>query len=85
VCVVCGVRGEAVSAEKPALCRTWRVGRYTATLTAPFPRRGQICHATIEWSPRQPKDLTAEEWEAYRAGRDECLRELGLSGLATAL
>lgn len=73
-----------MSAQSAALSRTWRVGRYRATLTVP-PVANGVLHACIEWQPHTPSDLTAEELEAYRLGRDRAFRELGLSALIVEL
>lgn len=67
-----------MSAQAPALARSWTVGRYQVTLTVQRPRRGRVAHAHVEWSPSVPKGLTAAEWHEYRAGRDAALAELGL-------
>lgn len=59
-----------------AFTRSWCAGRYTATLTSPLPRAGEVRSAAIEWSPAVPKRLTADELHAYRAGRDQALADL---------
>lgn len=59
-----------------AFVRSWEVGRYTATLSCPRPRPGQVQAAVIEWHPEIPQRLTAAEVEAYRAGRDAAMRDL---------
>jgi len=70
-----------MSAQAAALSRTWKVGaRYVATLTVP-PVANGVLHASIEWLPHVPRDLTPEELEAYRLGRDRAFRELGLTAL----
>lgn len=73
-----------MSAQAAALSRTWKVGRYTATLTVP-PVKNGVLHASIEWQPHVPRDLTPDELEAYRLGRDRAFRELGLSALIVEL
>ncbi|MFO1226553.1 hypothetical protein [Roseateles sp.] len=73
-----------MSATAAALSRTWQVGRYRATLTVPPVAKG-VLHACIEWLPHTPGDLTPEELEAYRLGRDRAFRELGLSALVVEL
>jgi hypothetical protein len=70
-----------MSAEAAAVVRSWAVGRYTVTVTAPKPRPGQVMHILMEWSPEQPKRLTPAEAEQYRTGRDKALRCLGLPAL----
>lgn len=69
-----------MSAQAATLTRTWNVGRYRATLTVP-PVANGVLHACIEWLPYIPRDLTPEELEAYRLGRDRAFAELGLSAL----
>lgn len=70
-----------MSAEAAALVRSWPVGRYTCTLTAPQPKRGAVHTVVIEWSPEQPKRLTHAEIEQYREGRDAAFLALGLNVL----
>jgi hypothetical protein len=65
--------------------RTWKVGRYTATLTLPTPRPGKVASAVIEWAPHIPRGLTREELEQYRAGRDVAIRSLGVKALVIDL
>lgn len=67
-----------MSASPPALVKTWSVGRYEVTLTVQRPIAGGITHALVEWSPHQPDDLTVQELEQYRAGRNAAFAELGL-------
>jgi len=75
-----------VSAERAMLSRSWRVGRYTATLTVPPPRRGQIASAVIEWEPKVPGHLTEAELDQYRNGRDGALADLaGALGITAAV
>lgn len=59
-----------------AFTRTWRVGKYRATLSCPRPKPGQILSAFCEWEPHTPQRLSAREIEEYRAGRDAALRDL---------
>ncbi|MBT9491491.1 MAG: hypothetical protein IV107_03915 [Paucibacter sp.] len=66
-----------MTAFAAALTRTWKIGRYTATLTVP-PLDGCIVHAVIEWEPHVPNDLTADELQSYRAGCNAAFAELGL-------
>lgn len=73
-----------MSAQAAALSRTWKVGSYVATLTVP-PVENGVLHACIEWDPHTPRDLTPDELEAYRLGRDRAFRELGLSALIVEL
>lgn len=69
-----------MSARPASLSRTWKVGRYRATLTVPAVENG-VLQASVEWEPHTPRNLTPEELEAYRLGRDRAFRELGLSAL----
>lgn len=59
-----------------AFTRTWQVGRYTATLSAPRPKPGAFQCALIEWEPNAPDRLTDAELQAYRRGRDAALADL---------
>jgi len=70
-----------MSATAPALVRSWQVGRYEVTLTVQSPIPGCITHALVEWSPHQPDDLTVQELEQYRAGRNAAFAELGVPAL----
>lgn len=66
-----------MSAETAVLVRTWRVGRFTATLTMSRPMRGRTpAAAVIEWSPSVPTELTEAEVKLYTAGRDAAIAEL---------
>lgn len=62
-----------------ALAYAWRVGRYTATLTAPLDACGSVISPAIAWSPHVPGALTADEAAQYRAGRDEALASLAVA------
>lgn len=73
-----------MNAQAAALSRTWKVGRYTATLTVP-PVANGVLHACIEWQPHTPRDLTPADLEEYRLGRNRAFRELGLSALIVEL
>lgn len=70
-----------MSASGVALARSWRVGRYTATLSVPKAKPGTAAACVVEWSPEVPQRLTPAEWRQYRAGRDRAIAELGLSAL----
>ena len=72
-------------AEAAAFTRSWRVGRYTATLTVPTPRPGKVASAVIDWEPHVPTALTREEREQYRAGRDAAIRSLGINAVVIEL
>lgn len=65
-----------MSAEAAAFTRSWPVGRYTATLTAPRPKAGAASSAVVEWQPALPHRLTPEELRQYRAGRDAALTDM---------
>ena len=65
-----------MSAEAPALTRSFRVGHRTITVTMPAPRRGKLRYMTFEWAPDPPQRLSKWEWRQYRAGRDAAVAEL---------
>ena len=73
-----------MTAETPALVRTFRVGRRKVTLTVPQVRSGQVLHAATEWHPDVPRRLSRREMAQYRRGRDaafaELCAELGING-----
>lgn len=73
-----------MTARSATLSKTWQVGRYTASLTVP-PLDAGVVHAVIDWTPHIPTDLTAEELQAYRRGRDAAFRDLGLAALVVDL
>lgn len=64
-----------MSADR-AFTRTWRVGRYRATLSCPRPMPGVSAAACVSWEPAIPQRLTKDEAQAYRQGRDAALRDL---------
>ncbi len=74
-------------ADAACLVRSWRVGRWTATLTVPAINPGLRSCALIEWSPAMPgRPLTPSELAQYRAGRDAALADVARAkGLSTAL
>lgn len=74
-----------MSAEAAAISRSWPVGRYTATMSAPKPKSGATVCAVIEWEPHVPQCLTSKEREQYRAGRDAAIKALGLKALVIDL
>lgn len=76
-----------MSAEAPALTRSWPVGRRTCTLTVQRPTKGRPACAVVEWSPDAPSSLSAAEWTAYRAGRNRAAAELAaqLGGAAAVI
>jgi hypothetical protein len=59
-----------------AFVRSWAVGIYTATLSTPQPVHGAQRAACIEWAPSVPRNLTADEWQQYRNGRNAALSDL---------
>jgi hypothetical protein len=65
-----------MSAEAPLLSRSWKVGRYVATITIPKINPGVQLHATMDWQPTKPARLTGEELVQYRHGRDAALAEI---------
>ena len=62
--------------DSVGLSRTFKVGRFVCTLSAPKPERGAVLAMTCEWSPRVPARLSSAERRAYRAGRDAFVAEL---------
>lgn len=74
-----------MSAEAAALTHSWPVGQFTATMSVPKLRQGQVLAGVIEWEPHVPQHLTAEESEQYRAGRDAAIKALGLRALLVEL
>ncbi len=65
-----------MTAESPALVRTFRVGRRTVTLTVPRPVQGGVAIMVMEWAPTVPSGLSRKERRQYRAGRDAAIAEL---------
>lgn len=68
--------GLDMSAEAAILTRSWRVAGRTCTLSVPRPEPGKALSACMEWEPSPPKSMTAEDWRAYRAGRNAALAEV---------
>ena len=65
--------GQPLTAQPYQFLRVWTVGAYRVTLTIPKVQPGQAVGAVIEWAPKLPERLTAEELADYRAGRDAAL------------
>lgn len=65
-----------MTAESPALIRTFPVGRRTVTMTVPKPVQGGVVTMTMEWAPTVPSGLSRKERRQYRDGRDAALAEL---------
>ncbi|RDD61462.1 hypothetical protein [Ferruginivarius sediminum] len=65
-----------MTAEQPAIVRTFRVGKRTVTLSVETPRRGEVANMICEWSPDRPRRLSRKEWREYRRGRDAALADL---------
>lgn len=65
-----------MSAEAPALTRSFPVGHRIVTMTLPVPRRGKVRYMTIEWAPYPPQRLSKRELHQYRAGRNAAVAEL---------
>ena len=59
-----------------AITRSWKVGRYTATLNVPRATPGAVACAVIEWEPGLPDLLTAAEVTRYVRGRNAALAEM---------
>jgi hypothetical protein len=78
-----------MSAEPAKQTRSFRVGRYTATVSLPPVMPNEARVAVIDWQPSLPQRLTPVELEQYRRGRDAALRdlstELGLNVLVLEL
>lgn len=75
-----------MSGEAAALIRSWPVGPWTVTLTAPTPRAGSLNSIAMEWNPGLPdRPLSADELQQYRDGRNAAIRELGLTALVIDL
>lgn len=56
-----------------AVVRSWKVGRYTCTLSVPA---GKALCASVEWEPSMPKTLNAAELAAYTAGRNRAVAQI---------
>lgn len=68
-----------MSASKPALTKTWRVGEhFTVTLTVPHLAAGEVACGSCEWSPQMPRELTNRERDEYQAGLMVAMKELTL-------
>jgi hypothetical protein len=65
-----------MSAAAAALVRSFRVGKWTCTMTFPRPQRGAVLCMATEWSPSVPRRLSAAQMREYRSGRDRALVEL---------
>lgn len=66
-----------MTAEAAAVCRTWRVGKFDVTLTAPGAGAGAVASVVVEWDPAMPqRPLTESELRQYREGRNAALAEL---------
>ncbi len=60
-----------------AITHTWRVGRWTVTLSAPLMGPGLVRHAVCEWDPAVPgRPLTAIEQRQFDAGIAEATLKL---------
>jgi hypothetical protein len=57
-----------MSAEAALSVHTWRVGRYTVTMTTPVLGPGVVAVASCEWDPYLPSRLTDAESEQYQRG-----------------
>lgn len=70
-----------MSASPPALVRSWRVGKRTATLMVSEPGPDGQRSAVIEWDGDTPTNLSPAELNEYRRGRDAAFKALGLNAL----
>lgn len=68
-----------MSAELPALTRSWSVGSFTATLTVARLEPGRLAAAVVEWEPACPDRLTRSELADYTRGRNAAICELSES------
>ena len=76
-----------MTASTSLLSRSWRVGRWTVTLTIPALTPGLGAAGVVEWSPTMPgRPLTPSELAQYRSGRDIALAEFARAkGLGAAV
>lgn len=65
-----------MTAELPAVCHSFHVGKRTCTLTIPQPKTGGVASIVVEWSPSPPRRLSRREFRQYREGRDAAIAEL---------
>ncbi len=65
-----------MSASAATLIRAFKVGRYTATLTA-GPNEGGVFTCVCDWQPQMPNDLTPSEVQEYRRQLASAAAELG--------
>lgn len=56
--------------------RSWRVGRYTVTLSLPKIRPGALVGAVVEWDPAVPARLSSQEAAQYKEGLAAAIREM---------
>ena len=75
-----------MSVEREVNCRSWRVGRWTVTLSISALTPGLGAAGVVEWSPALPgRPLTPTELDEYRRGREAAFADLararGLLGL----
>ena len=76
-----------MSAETPAVVRTFDVGGRRCTITAQVPQAGKVTNLVVEWSPSRPRWLSQVELWQYRQGRDAVMAELSheIGGLSVAI
>lgn len=66
-----------MSDDRRAVMRTFRVGRFVCELTVPVPVMGGsgVAVATVEWSPRVPDRLSADERATYEVELAEAIAD----------
>jgi hypothetical protein len=63
-----------MSAETPLLVRTFKVGRYTVTMSFPRAVPGKPASVACEWQPTLPV-LSKRELYEYKQARDAAIQE----------
>jgi hypothetical protein len=85
-CTLCRAGCKGMSATAALAVRTWKVGRYTCTLTLQQPQPGAVVASSVEWAPCVPRALSADERKVYREGRNAVLADLAAQlGISVAV